>query len=560
VVSSRHPLSSIGRTITWWIIAALVSGAFALPLLRVLVTNAQYVLFANESVAYRYFLSVRILYGEGETAWLPQGQLVTLLQNGIVLWLSKVAGMPLGDIEHTLQPFGLATSAIVTALGVGILSYGITNRRFTVEDRLLVAFAALVPILVTRNSGFYYSTLPDYYFLTMVLVLAYLVFFIGLERMTEPFQWQSALWLGLFCGASLANKITLVSLTGIMAVQIAIVAYRGGLKRALLCLSAFGLAILAGFFAVFLAVYLGKVSAIVAVLRNWYQFGVNAGAEPNFRQFFDGLFVAYNYHLVVLGLGITYLYAIAITAIHAEDRRSRALRLCAIGLMTAFVFYAVYRRPAGTTLFEAMVILTGQAAMVLVILPRGPAVRQYTLVLVSAALFFALFTFDYALDLDKETKERAKRLADTAWQIHAATLEVRGPWVFLLPDNTYGWGGVEELILKGTSDMTWHEVDAAKKIHDEVAPGMIFRPWPDLADAHKAFLWINRADDRGNFVENSVVEAGHRASWAALEARAKAEGSRCREWLPVADHRVRLCVFQTSLAEGTGSSDRSAEP
>jgi hypothetical protein len=214
------------------------------PFLVVLITDRQYVLFANESIAYRYFFSVRIPDGEGASAWLPQGQLLTLLQHGIVLWQTKIAGMSPGDIEHTLQPFGLATSAVVLALGAALLLYGINTQRFTTRDKILLSFAALVPIFVTRANGFYYSTLPDYYFLTMVLALAYLVVFIALERKKTSLQLRSALWLGVFCGASLANKITLISLAGIIAAQLAILAYRDGLKPALLCVFTFCFAML----------------------------------------------------------------------------------------------------------------------------------------------------------------------------------------------------------------------------------------------------------------------------------------------------------------------------
>lgn len=534
--------------------AGFVAVGYALPLFSVLITNAQYVLFANESIAYRYFVAVRILDGEGASAWLPQGQLLTLLQQGIVLWLTKISGMSPGDIEHTLQPFGLATCSVVTALGAALLFYGITNRHFTVADKIILAFAAFVPILVTRANGFYYSTLPDYYFLTMVLALAYLVIFIGLERKRGPLRWQEAIWLGVFCGSSLANKITLVSLAGIIAAQLAIVAFRDGTKNVLICLSAFGLATFMGFFGVFFAVYLGHATDAIDAVRNWYNFGINAGREVGFEQFIGGLFVAYKYHLVLIAFGLTLVFSTSIVALHKDDRRSRGLLLGAIGLMAAFVMYAVYRRPAGTTLYEASVILTVQAAMMLVILHTSFAATCYTVLLASSALIYSAFTFNYHFDYD--AKERSRRLADTAWKIHNATLNIREPWELLIPDNSYGWGGVEELIVKGTSDFSWQEVQGAKTIRDSVAPGMVFRRWPELDGSHKAFLWIIKADDRGNFVENSSAELDHRANWAALETRAKEPGSRCLSWMPVPDHRVTLCVFPTPLADRSFGANR----
>jgi hypothetical protein len=127
----------------WLIVAITVVGAYALPLLSVLRSGAQYLSYANESLAYRYFISVRILGGEGESAWLPQGQLLTLLQHGIVLWLTKISGMSSSDIEHTLQPFSLASSTLMTIMGSALLFYGMNPVRkgLTILKRLSSAVA-----------------------------------------------------------------------------------------------------------------------------------------------------------------------------------------------------------------------------------------------------------------------------------------------------------------------------------------------------------------------------------------------------------------------------------
>lgn len=101
--------------------------------------------------------------------------------------------------------------------------------------------------------------------------------------------------------------------------------------------------------------------------------------------------------------------------------------------------------------------------------------------------------------------------------------------MLLIPDNSYRWQGVEELIIKGTSAFpSWTEADDAKWKRDRVAPGMIFRNWPDLDDRATTFLWLIKADDGVHFVENSVGEPAHSAAWAALEAGAAKPGSRCQ--------------------------------
>jgi hypothetical protein len=539
--------SSTQAALLWLMVAIAVVAAYALPLLTFVRLGAQYLSYANESLAYRYFVSVRILSGEGESAWLPQGQLVTLLQHGIILWLTKISGMSSSDIEHTLQPFSLASCTLMTIMGSILLVYGMTNRRFMTRDKILVAFAALGPIFVLHDVGLYYSTLPDYYFMTMVLALAYVVLFIRLERMERPVLWQDSLWIGLFCGASLSNKITLASLAGVIAVQVAIGAYRNGLKQTLLCLLIFEAAAVVGFIAIFLGVYLGRVTDVVEVIRHWYDFGSNAGQEVGFERFLNGLFWRYNYDLVLFGFLSTFLFSTAMVTIDKCRRPSRALLLCAIAAMAAFVFYAVYRRSAGTTLYEAAVLLTAMVAMGLTMLPSTLSVKFYTVILGCSALIYALFTFQSNYDRHQANLERSRRITEMAWQIHAATKEIEGPWVLLIPDDSYVWGGVEELIVKGTSDFGWNEVAAAKWIRDRVAPGMAFRRWPDLFDENRVFLWITKSEDGDHFVKNSVSDPNHHANWQALEVRATDSRARCQSWTP--QRRVTLCVLASNLAD-----------
>lgn len=78
------------------------------------------------------------------------------------------------------------------------------------------------------------------------------------------------------------------------------------------------------FFGVFLAVYLGHIGDVIDILDNWYHFGVDAGQEVGFEQSISGLFVVYNYHLLVLGFAVTFLFSLAIVATDKDQRRSHA--------------------------------------------------------------------------------------------------------------------------------------------------------------------------------------------------------------------------------------------
>src|SRR5882724_12119665 len=66
-----------------WLI--LVSAILSLPLIWCAIYGAEFINFANESLAYRFFYSVRLHAEADPTAWLPQGQLISSLQH-LMTW------------------------------------------------------------------------------------------------------------------------------------------------------------------------------------------------------------------------------------------------------------------------------------------------------------------------------------------------------------------------------------------------------------------------------------------------------------------------------------------
>ena len=67
----------------------MVAVAPWLPATLLACYRADYVMFANESLAYRYFACERIQHGERGTVWLPQGQLLGVVQHGILFALER---------------------------------------------------------------------------------------------------------------------------------------------------------------------------------------------------------------------------------------------------------------------------------------------------------------------------------------------------------------------------------------------------------------------------------------------------------------------------------------
>src|SRR5712692_9290322 len=82
----------VTRTLGWGTFTVAVSLLFAVPLISALAYGAQYLIFANENIAYRYLYSARVLGGEGDSVWLPQGQLISLVQHIILFLMPLLLG------------------------------------------------------------------------------------------------------------------------------------------------------------------------------------------------------------------------------------------------------------------------------------------------------------------------------------------------------------------------------------------------------------------------------------------------------------------------------------
>src|SRR3954447_18612308 len=100
----------------WSTLAILATLAFMTPLLFLLAANGDHMPFAHETLAFRYFTNIRILNGEGGEVWLPQGQLITVIQHAIVLMLKFGAGLSYFDLKPMLHWYSILTNATVVVL------------------------------------------------------------------------------------------------------------------------------------------------------------------------------------------------------------------------------------------------------------------------------------------------------------------------------------------------------------------------------------------------------------------------------------------------------------
>src|SRR5262249_46747602 len=140
--------------LAWLAIALAAAMAAALPFLVTLASDADYIAFGNESIAYRYFFCCRVQEGEKETAWLPQGQALSAMQQGILLTLRHLPGWDHMDLRQQVNLFGRCTSGAIVLLHALILVVCGQLRSLNWADKLVVFSIGLFPLYVLRSCGF----------------------------------------------------------------------------------------------------------------------------------------------------------------------------------------------------------------------------------------------------------------------------------------------------------------------------------------------------------------------------------------------------------------------
>jgi len=488
-----------------YLLAGALTLAFAFPWLALLWYRADPLTIANESIAYRFLFSERLLHGERATVWVLAGFLTTAIQttglaviNGI--WSPSLASLPL-----RMHLFAYGYTGFVTAVGGAIFFRAAANRRLTVAGLLLLALPALGPAYATRGGGFYYYTLPDYYHLDVLLTLAAVWIFLLLWT-REPdaaLSGRRLFLLGVFVGVMCANKVTMATL-GLPLLAVPLLA--APLTRAKLvrrgAWAAGGVVI--GFLFVISWFYLFDFAAVGAMFSTWLATIRNPGGESNFWSTnFRGHLTGYAYGYVGLFFLLTLAVAAA-TALARSTRRRTALVTSGTLLLGGLAWcWFIIKRPAGTTFFEAAVAWFGLGAMALAMGAHRRWARTAIAVAVLGWTGFAATTFQgrRCLAILRESRPWAQAM----WRLHRDLLMFAAgrPIIIVHPRNEYGYGGVAEFLLKGTADVpSWNVTDNGRPILERYSPHTSFRneyggPAPDDPyPAGAVVFWVDRPEFR----------------------------------------------------------------
>jgi len=219
---------------------------FCMPFVLCLLLNAGFLSLANEPLAYRFFYSERIF--SGETLAVGVGYSISILHHVVYAGIHLFPAVADGALETRLDLFALTTNGLLSALLCAIFLLAMRSTRLRVIDLALLVLAAMM---------------ADYHFLNVVLCVATLFIFQQIWQRKEAVRGAEVILLGVFVGLAMANKITMLVVTGVILVPAVLtqsLSWREMSIRSVLA----GTGLIVAFFAVHLASYLGSVSKMRA--------------------------------------------------------------------------------------------------------------------------------------------------------------------------------------------------------------------------------------------------------------------------------------------------------
>jgi hypothetical protein len=436
--AAKNRSDLFGRAL--WLI--VVSTIVLLPLTWSVLAGAEFISFASESLAYRYFYSIRLHVGPDTTAWLPQGQLISSTQH-LITWL--LPGLAPQSFRTTVNAFSMWSMAAVSLVAIGGLSIASLASAVTWRDRCLLTIVALVPIYALPGAILWIW--PDYYALDIALAVLAVAAFQYEWRGNEATAMKTCMLYGILAGSIAANKISMVAVAfPLIALALVKRATPAGLvtKAALIA----GTAALT-FMLWFLAAGQFQIQWLAEVLPRWFAFISNPGGDAGFN--------VIPYLLTSYGITVLWLAAASGT-VAATTRELRGAAVGAIALAAALLcVLSIWKRPAGTTVGDSAIIFLALGAMLFCISGRSRVLGASIALGAAAFVFAALYSGHLFTVRNLIVSSKTAGAEQWAFFDKARTQANGRRMFYFIPDNNYQYGDVFIVALKGTSDFpSWY--------------------------------------------------------------------------------------------------------
>lgn len=178
--------------------------ALSAPLLLFMINGISLVGMGEESVGYRYFYSLRILYEETGAPDLPQGHLVSVI-HALLQYILTIVGFLKNDIQIRINVFSYIASFL--PIIATLIVYYWATKSFNNSLKIILALLMLITTYQLRIGGGYHLVIPDYYIWALPVSIVALGF--SIREITTP-GYMAYHWfpLGLYVAACLTLKIT----------------------------------------------------------------------------------------------------------------------------------------------------------------------------------------------------------------------------------------------------------------------------------------------------------------------------------------------------------------
>ena len=544
-----------------WILAAVVSlAALGIPFLIHSASNYTYLHFAHENLSYRYFFNIRVLDGQGSAVWLPQGQLISALQNFIAFGIARFGGYSLLDVERTLDLYGFLSNLLILGSYFAVALTAVLVRNLTWFDRAMVLMVAPLTVFIIKGVAFYYILLPDYYPLSIVLISATVLLVLVQLRSRAGFSWKNIVITGAFCGLAASNKLTLAGPAG-LAVLIA--AARAPFSVGLFV----GRLVVAGIVGaivlllVFITCYLLDIREALRAFGYWFRFLQSAGAETHefWRTNFLLYLFGFNYiHTWVIFAAALVWFGLAVAWKKAWISRA-GIVFFGVVFVSSLLYAGLIKRGAGSTFFELCCALLGLAAICLAVSLDPRRHQMACIAVVGAGIISGFSLYEY-----RQTWHTAKRWGEMtrlAWEIFHTRRNFGWNVEILEPNSEYALSSAEELIDIGTGvsggwgfgiskpldqydlHLPVPPIVKARRMKEAMMPNATFTysAVPSGRPEFNAIMWYEKWDVVADkpLRETNVAE---REKWRALD-RALIGSTSCRYWRVGFgnDRRVGFC-------------------
>jgi hypothetical protein len=503
----------------------LSAAIFSTPFLLAAYFKCGFVKLANENLAYRYFFHERLSQGEG--VFLGVGYLTTLLQAPLYWSTQLFAQIFELNIFQKLNLFAFSSLALFNSLMIGLAILACLSKVLANTDRIALAVLIFASVLGSRYVGFDYYLMAEYYLCNMLLYAVHLFLFLFNFRKSP--DKISLIALGIICGLSIANRITLLPFCLFCAspsIFNGAISFYTILKRVFIYSSLSALA----FLLAHLLVFMGKASLCSKAIKLWFNFTRNPGTPLGAIDFlgvfsFVGKYLYHEFYaqtaLIIVCVLILILSCVPSTK--SILRQIRPYLILGFIIGTSYLFF-VLKYPAVSSLFDASMVWLSLALGLTSICLRQAKAGYVAMVFVClCGLLLGYMKLDKQ-GLCETLVKRSGPNETLAIQNFNAIRSIAGdlPCIVVFPGNEYHHEGVFELLLKASSDFPMWQIGRGREtVLKKYFPNLSFRhavesyggPSPDLPyPGNCALVWFSSPDfqdlpDRYPIMKEAVARA-----------------------------------------------------